>query len=364
LSDEASAVSDSVIPIRGVPVLPMPPHVLDAVRASALEVQRPRRTRGSLELRAAVADHLDATLGIGVDPDTELLISHGANHGMSVALRALVGTGDEVLVPAPTYFFDGMVRMAGALPVYVQTTSADGWDIDIAEMERLVTERTRGIVLCNPNNPTGTVYSSERLREVVAFAERHGLIVFSDESYERYCHSGRAYTPIRSFRSASDRLVTITSFSKNYAFSGWRVGYINADPQILERIHWAFEWDAINVGEVPQAAALAALTGPQEWLDREFSQLAVKRDVLLSELRTRNVPVHTPDAGIFAFADFSATGLSGPPLQEALLRHGVVALHGAGFYGPGSYARLLYGGDIDQVRRLAAAAGDLCASTR
>lgn len=339
-----------VIPVGGVPVLPMPPHVVDAAAKASGEVFG-RRTRGTPELRQVLAGLLDRTHRLAVDPDTDLLITHGAQHGMSVALRALLRPGDEVIVPSPTYFFDGMIRMAGAIPRYVCSSERTGWAIDIDGLAAAITSATRAIVLCNPNNPTGNVPTAEELQRVVDLAERHGFIVFSDESYERYVHEGPGYVPLQTMRADPDRLVTVTSLSKNYAFSSWRIGYVHASPRTIEQIHVALEWDAINVGDIPQAAATAVLTGPQDWVDVEFATMRARRDVLLHALDQAGIPCVRPQAGIFAFADLGSLG-SGEELENHLLDVGVAALSGGGFHGPETHVRLLYGASMENVKAL------------
>ncbi|MGW7595017.1 pyridoxal phosphate-dependent aminotransferase, partial [Streptomyces rubiginosohelvolus] len=260
----------AMVPFRGVPMLPMPEHVVEAVRTAVGEVF-PRSSRGSEELRQAIAARLEAAYGLAVDPGRELLITHGAQHGMSVALRALLSPGDEVVIPAPSYFFDGMIRLAGARPVYVPSDESRGWDHVPAAVEAAITPATRALLICNPNNPTGYVPSRERLRQLLAVAARHGLIVFSDESYERYVWDGPGYVPQMLLRDHHPDLVTVTSLSKNYAFTSWRVGYVHAPAHLLKPIHHALEWDAINVGDVAQAAAHAVMTGPQHWIEQEFA---------------------------------------------------------------------------------------------
>ncbi|WP_226366690.1 pyridoxal phosphate-dependent aminotransferase [Pseudonocardia sp. ICBG162] len=349
LAERGASRPDPVV-LGGVPVLPMPEHVVEAVRAVA-GTPFPRLSRGSPSLRAALAARIGAD-----DPDRELLVTHGAQHGMSVVLRALLRPGDEVLVPTPTYFFDGMVRMAGAHPVHVPARAGDGWAADPAALAAAITPATRALLLCNPNNPTGHTPTRDRLAELVDLAARHGLVVLSDESYERYVHDGPGYVPLQSLRDRHPDLVTVTSLSKNYAFTHWRVGYVHAPAPLLDRVHTAFEWDAINVGDIPQAAAEAAVTGPQDWLDTVFGLFRGKRDLLVETLRTADVPVVPPTAGIFAFADLSRIG-AGRELEDALLARGIVALAGDAFGGPADHARLLYGGPdagiVELGRRLA-----------
>jgi aspartate/methionine/tyrosine aminotransferase len=347
----------SVVPMPGVPALPMPEHVLEAVRETAARVL-PRQSRGWPELRGVVADHLRQEFGLDVDPEHELLVTHGAQHGMSVVLRALLSPGDEIIVPAPTYFFDGMVRMAGARPVYVPSRPELGWATDLDAVRVAVTPATRAILLCNPNNPTGHTPAREELSEILTLAAERGLLVLSDESYARYVHSGPGYTPQQSLRDVWPELVTVTSLSKNYAFTQWRIGYVHAPRPLLDRVHRAFEWDAINVGDVPQAAACAVITGPQAWLDVVYSTFRHRRDLLTDAVEAAGLPVVRPGSGIFLFPDFSALGVCGRNLEDALLRHGVPGIAGDAFHGPAGHARLLYGGaeaDLAEIgNRLAA----------
>ncbi|CCQ14452.1 putative uncharacterized protein [Rhodococcus sp. AW25M09] len=346
---------EDLVPVRGVPVLPMPQHVVDAVSVAAAQPHA-RATRGTPALREAIAHTLRSTHSMTVDPESEVLVTHGAQHGMSVALRALVAPGDSVIVPTPTYFFDGMLRSAGAQPKYVATSSSDGWSIDPAAIRDAIDGTTRAILLCNPNNPTGNTPTVEVLRAIVDIAEQHDLYVLSDESYERYVHSGPGYVPLRSLADsttpATDRIVTVTSLSKNYAFTNWRVGYVHAAAPTLTKIHSAFEWDAIDVGSVPQAAAVAVLSGPQDWLEVEFATMKQRRDELVRAVARFAVPAATPDAGVFLLADLSASGLTGRELEESLLDHGITALSGDGFHAPAGHVRLLYGADIDSVSAL------------
>ncbi|ANY06333.1 pyridoxal phosphate-dependent aminotransferase [Pseudonocardia sp. HH130630-07] len=334
---ERGASRPDPVDLAGVPVLPMPDHVVEAVRRVA-GVPFPRVSRGSPTLRAALATSIGAA-----DPEHELLVTHGAQHGMSVALRALLEPGDEVLIPVPTYFFDGMVTMAGARPVHVRTRAEDGWAVDPAALEAAVTPATRALLLCNPNNPTGHTPDAAELGALVDLAARRGLVVLSDESYESYVHDGPGYVPLQHLRHRHPDLVTVTSLSKNYAFTHWRIGYVHAPRHLLDRVHTAFEWDAVNVGDIPQAAAEAVVTGPRDWLDAVFSGFRARRDLLVDVLGRAGIGVVRPTAGIFALADLGRLG-AGRALEDLLLGRGIVALAGDAFGGPADHARLLYGG--------------------
>ncbi|TMU89687.1 pyridoxal phosphate-dependent aminotransferase [Streptomyces sp. DASNCL29] len=343
----------AMVPFRGVPMLPMPEHVVEAARTAAGEVF-PRNSRGSEGLRQAIASRLEAAYGLAVDPGRELLITHGAQHGMSVALRALLSPGDDVVIPAPSYFFDGMIRLAGARPVYVPSDEGRGWDHVPAAVEAAITPATRALLICNPNNPTGYVPSRERLCQLLDIAARHGLIVFSDESYERYVWDGPGYVPQMLLRDHHPDLVTVTSLSKNYAFTSWRVGYVHAPAHLLKPIHHAFEWDAINVGDVAQAAAHAVMTGPQHWIEQEFATMRTRRDILRDGLESAGLASVRPDAGVFVFVDCAPLGFRGRRLERLLLDHGMTAIAGDAFAGPDTHVRMVYGGsaaDLEEVGR-------------
>ncbi|MFJ1997761.1 pyridoxal phosphate-dependent aminotransferase [Streptomyces asiaticus] len=343
----------AMVPFRGVPMLPMPEHVVEAARTAAGEMF-PRNSRGSEGLRQAIASRLEAAYGLAVDPGRELLITHGAQHGMSVALRALLSPGDDVVIPAPSYFFDGMIRLAGARPVYVPSDEGRGWDHVPAAVEAAITPATRALLICNPNNPTGYVPSRERLCQLLDIAARHGLIVFSDESYERYVWDGPGYVPQMLLRDHHPDLVTVTSLSKNYAFTSWRVGYVHAPAHLLKPIHHAFEWDAINVGDVAQAAAHAVMTGPQHWIEQEFATMRTRRDILRDGLESAGLASVRPDAGVFVFVDCAPLGFRGRRLERLLLDHGMTAIAGDAFAGPDTHVRMVYGGsaaDLEEVGR-------------
>lgn len=332
-----------IVPSRGVPMLPMPPHVVEAV-AHATRNVHPRNSRGSSELKETIAQHLQDDFKLFIDPDRELLVTHGAQHGMSVTLRGLLSPGDEVLVPSPSYFFDGTIRLAGAIPQYVASREADDWRLPIDDLEVAISSRTRAVVLCNPNNPTGVVLTHDELAGVLDLAERHGLYVISDESYERYIYDEYSYIPQMTFANRYSNMITITSLSKNYALTSWRIGYIHAHEDLIDRIHNALEWDTINVGDVAQAAATAAISGPQDWLDNEFKKFPSRRDLVLEVIEQAGFTTVAPQAGIFAFVNFQRIEDPTSRIEDTLLDVGITALSGERFFGPRHCARVLYGG--------------------
>ncbi|WP_329378627.1 pyridoxal phosphate-dependent aminotransferase [Streptomyces sp. NBC_01716] len=347
LADWAFRHNPALIPVAGAPVLEMPEHVVDAVRVSASRTH-PRETQGALSLRHAIAAMVRERDGVCVDPEHELLVAHGATHALSVCLGSVCSPGDEIIVPAPSYFFDGPIARAGAVPRHVAGTPGEAWALDIAGIEAAVTARTRAILLCNPVNPTGRVLTSAELRAVIRIAGRHGALVIVDESFSHFVYDG-AFVPISGFREEYPELVSVQSLTKNYAFASWRVGYLVASAERIRTATRCLEWEAIHVGAVPQAAAEAALTGPRDWIDQAIGQYPAKRSMMVGILRDAGFPVVTPAGGVAAFADFSVTGLRGRELERHLVDLGILALAGDRFHGPANHARMLFGGDFPAI---------------
>ncbi|MBO9523484.1 MAG: pyridoxal phosphate-dependent aminotransferase [Nocardioidaceae bacterium] len=340
-----------MLPLVGAPVLPMPGHVR---RAAAAALDRPdlRDTRGLPELRAALAAELGRD-GLEVDPERRLLVTHGAMQGLSLVLRTVLAPGDEVIVPTPTFFFDGFLRQAGAHPVHVPSYEADGWALDVAALEAAVTPRTRVLLLCNPNNPTGYLPDAATLEAVVDLAARHGLLVVSDESWQHFTYDGRRYTPIESLADRWPHLVTVTSLSKYYALASWRVGYVLAPPAIVDAVERRFQWEAVCCGVVPQAAAAAALTGPRDWLDEARATYQAKRDLVCDGIAASGLATTArPASGAFLLVDCARLGATPEAIDRALLRQGIAAIRGADLHAPQTHVRLVYGADDDVLGAL------------
>jgi aspartate/methionine/tyrosine aminotransferase len=318
-----------LIPLRGSVAAPLPGHVRDAVQAALDEHAATPPGRGHVGLREEIARVL------GVDPEREVLVTNGAMHALGIVFRALLEPRDEVIVPTPAYFFGGVIERAGGRAVPVPSRAEDGWRWDADAIERAVTATTRALVLCNPNNPTGYFPTRDEIDVLLAAAERYGLTVVTDEAYERCVFEGEL-APAR-----GEHVVLVRSLGKSLAMPSWRIGYVAASEAHVDRCLHELEWDVLRVGHVVQAAAAAALAGPQEWLDdvvagyrrdRDAAYAAISDDPVLSAA----LPESTP----FLFLDL------GPLHVENLLAAGIAVVDGAAFGAPG-YARLPFGGAAD-----------------
>lgn len=343
-----------VLPLVGAPILPMPDHVKSAV-AEAMEQPDPRDSRGLPELRAAIAAELEAEHGLSVNPERRLLITHGAMQGLSLVLRTVLGRGDEVIVPTPTFFFDGPIYEAGASPVYVASREADRWALDLDLLEAAVTPRSRALILCNPNNPTGYLPDPETLAAVVDLAARHGLFVISDDSWQHFTYDDHRYLPLETYADRWPHIITVTSLSKYYALSSWRVGYVLAPPALIDAVERRFQWEAAWCGLYAQKAATAALSGPRDWLERSLATYEAKRDLVCDGIVASGLPEPVrPAAGAFLLADCAPLGHSPDAIESALLQHGIAAVRGVDMHGPETHMRIVFGSDEQLLAELLA----------
>jgi aspartate/methionine/tyrosine aminotransferase len=342
------AVADSgneVVPLHGTPAPALPPHVVEAV-AAALAVASPApHPRGLPGLRERLAGVVAAT-GRPVDPERELVVTNGAMHALGLCFRSLLAPGEEVVVPAPCFFFGGPIRAAGGVPVYVPGSSADGWAWNGDAIERAVGPMTRALLLCNPGNPTGAVPSHEVVAATVTVAARHGLVVVTDEAYEASLWDAE----LASAFPLHDRVLLIRSLGKSLSLPHLRLGLVAGPPDLVDAVATALEWDVLRVGVAPQAAAVAALEGPRDWLDDVRSGLAADRDTAIAAFETHaELTFVPPRGGPFLFVSDGREGLG-----DALLAAGIPTVDGRHFQAP-AWARVPFGG-------AAAAAGELAAA--
>jgi aminotransferase len=355
--EEAQARGVEVLPLSPYPLRPLPRHVVEAAeRAVVSQAESPSRGLGALRL--AIAQRLGAELGRSVDPESQVLVTNGAMQALNIVFRALLNPGDQVLVPSPCYFFHGCIRLAGGTAVHVPMREADGFAWDIAAIQRAVTPRTRAIVVSSPVNPTGYVLSTGELRALAQIAAEHGLLIVSDESYDKLVYDGAVHLSIGALPEAADRTVVIRSFTKSYAMPAWRVGYLVAPPAGVELFTRALEWEILHPSHVAQAAACAAMMGDGGWLADVPTEFAALRDRLMTGLA--GIPwlaCVTPRGGPFAFLNVSRRFASSEAASEALLEQGIPTTPGW-YCQSDAHVRLAFGttlATIDRVvQRLAA----------
>lgn len=339
--------------LGGAPDLPLPAHVRAAIDAALDEVGA-RPSRGLPDLRAAIATTLARETGREVDPAREIVVTHGAMHALNVVMRATLAAGDKVVVPTPNFFFDGVIRLAGGIPVYVPSRDPSRWGPDMDGIARAVRAGARMILFSNPTNPTGYLPPAAELRELVALAAEAGAVLVSDESYDRMVYSEGSFTSILSaYREGT--VVLVRSLSKGYAMPNWRVGYAVAAPALAADFVKVLEWDCLHCNFVTQRAAAAAIAGPQTWVTDALAGYERKRDAVYAAVADSPwLSCARPDSTPFLFLDVSRLeGLDAAP-TELLLRAGIPTVAGR-YFGRDDHVRMPFGADDATIDRLAAA---------
>ena len=361
--DESSGKPVSLM--RGEPDLPTPTHIV----AAATEALQNGRTgyphnQGEPNLRQAIAHSLERDHGLHYDWEDEILITSGATFGIYCALSATIDPGDEVLIPEPSYdAYHGVVELLGGTVIPLPSNCTNGrYSFDRQALAATTGPHTRAILLNTPWNPTGTVFRSTELESLATFAAEAGLVVLSDEIYEKLLYDDHQHHSLAAISpDARQRTILINSLSKSYAMTGWRIGYCAGPADLLRGMALALQQSSRGPATFVQDAATVALNGPQDCLTQMRAEYARRRrevDQALNDLP--GIRVYSPEAGFFSMVDVHAISSDSNQVRRALLRdQGVVVMHGAA-YGPAAEGMLRIsfasGGDnlSEGLRRLRA----------
>jgi aspartate aminotransferase len=339
--------------LEGEPDLPVPDAVLRAVEA-ALRAGRTRysASTGLAELKAAAARKLRDENGVAAEPEN-ILVTNGAKQAIYEALQVLCDPGDEVLIPSPCWVtFPEAVKLAGATPIHVETDAFH--QPDLGALDAAVTPKTKAIILNTPNNPTGAVYSGAVLRSLVAFAIRRGLTIVSDEAYEGLVYDGSRHVSVASLSSeAAARTVTIQTFSKSFAMTGFRVGYLAGPFDFVKAAASVHSHLTGNVCTFAQLGAVAALDLGAAHRDAWRDAHQKRRDIAF-ELASRLFGGTKPQGGLFLFAD-ARRHLGGrfkdsAALSRHFLEKGRVAVVPGSAFGREGFLRLSFSSSEEVLR--------------
>jgi aspartate/methionine/tyrosine aminotransferase len=331
----------------GEPDFPTPAHIVEAGRQALVDgFTRYSPNAGYLWLREAIAAKLARDNGLEADPATEVFVTVGAMEALMLTFMVALDPGDEVLITDPSYTnYEGQLTLAGARPVFVPTDPGRGYLPAVEAIRAAITPRTRAILVNSPSNPTGAVYPRDLLHAVAELAVRHDLLLVSDEAYGALVYGDIRHVSPGSFPGLRDRTVSIFSCSKEYAMTGWRVGYLTGPAPMLKVMATVQEEMASCVNAAAQRAALAALAGPQDCVETMRRAYQRRRDYVVERLRAMpGVRCPRPDGAFYVFPDVRAITSDTRTLAERLLvDHGVVVSPGEAF-GPCSagFLRLSY----------------------
>ncbi|MHB9144632.1 MAG: pyridoxal phosphate-dependent aminotransferase [Symbiobacteriia bacterium] len=332
----------------GEPDFDTPEHIKQAAaQAMAQGFTKYTPVAGIPELRAAIAAKLKEDNGLEYRPE-QIVVSNGGKHSLFNAFLSLCEPGDEVIIQAPYWVsYPEIVKLAGGVPVVIETTARDGYKLTPAMIEARLSPRTRLFILNSPSNPTGAVYSRAELEAIAEVAIARDLVIVADEIYEKLVYGGAKHVSIASLSPAMrQRTVLVNGFSKAYAMTGWRMGYAAAEPDLAKAMSDLQGHSTSNPSSITQKAALAALTGPQEPVTRMAEAFASRRDLVLEELR--DLPgfelAVPPQGAFYVFPDVSSVlgkAIAGQTVDSAerlcqiiLAETGVSLVPGGGFGSP------------------------------
>ena len=341
----AAGMSDVIALGRGDSDFHTPAHIVEAAKA-ALDANQHHYTgpTGIPALREAIAADLSSQYGLDYGAE-EILVTAGAQEAIMLTMLAFCAPGDEVLITSPRFTpYDTAVHLCGGTPIPVPTYERDDFALDVAEIEARITPRTRMFVLVSPNNPTGAVTPPEAIRAIADLAIRHDLIIVADEIYGRMIYAPNEHLSIATLQGMRERTITLNGFSKTYAMTGWRVGYLAAPADLIEMLTEPRHTLSINTCTISQLAALAALTGPQEPIDAMIREYGERRSWLMPALTDAGFSYGHPGGAFYIYTNVSSSGLPAPLFCERLLQETGVMVFPGTMFGDEStdYIRISY----------------------
>jgi aspartate aminotransferase len=338
----------------GEPDFDTPQHIKDAaVKALAEGFTKYTPSSGILELREAIAQKLQRDNGLSYKP-SQIIVSCGGKHSCYNTILATCQQGDEVIIPAPYWLsYPEMVKLAGATPVILPTSDATDFKVSPAQLRAAVTPRTRLFILNSPSNPTGSLYERAELLALSEVCLEHGLLIMSDEIYEKLLYDGAAHHSVASFSPQHyDHTILVHGFSKTYAMTGWRLGFLAAPEPIAKAIDAIQSHCTSNPTSFAQKGALAALTGPQEHLKSWVAEYARRRAYAHQRLNAMpGVTCVNARGAFYLFPNVSRLGLGSTEFCARLLEEVKVAAVPGIAFGADAYIRLSYATSMANLQK-------------
>lgn len=337
----------------GEPDMDTPEHIKSAA-IKALQEGRTKYTpsSGIPELRSAISQKFLKDNGLDYKPG-QVIVSNGAKQSCFNAIAAVVNEGDEVIIPAPYWLsYPEMVRIVGGEPVIVQTREENNWKITPEDFENAMTPRTKMIIINSPGNPTGSVYTREEIKALAEVAAEEDIFILSDEIYEKLTYEGAEHVSVASVSpEAYDLTITVNGFSKAYAMTGWRLGYLAAPEPIARAIDSMQSHMTSNPCSFAQYGALAALTGDQQCVADMREEFDIRRQYMFERLtQIQGVTAVRPLGAFYVLANVSALGLKSQNFADRLLSKASVAVVPGIAFGDDRTVRLSYATSLDIIK--------------
>ena len=306
---------------------------------------------GTIELRTALSRHLAELYGVHYSPEAEILITVGVSEALYLAMTAVVDPGDEVIIPEPCFVsYAPEVTFAGGVPVTVPTLVEDDFRVTAATIQEAITPKTKAILLGYPNNPTGAVMTREIMQEIAILAEKHDLLLISDEIYDRLVY-GVQHTCVPGLPGMRDRTILLGGFSKDYAMTGWRLGYVCANPDLLSAMRKVHQYTIMSAPTMAQAAGIAALEAGNEYVEKMRDEYDRRRRLIVDGFNTLGLDCFEPRGAFYAFPSIAASGMSSDDFAMRLLEEEEVAVVPGEAFGPSGegFIRASYATDYENI---------------
>lgn len=332
--DIAATMKDVISLGVGEPDFVTPDNIREAaIHSIEAGMTRYTSNAGIFELRELLTEHLDRHYGVRYDPNHEMLITVGVSEALQIVCLATLNPGDEVIIPEPCFVsYAPSVIFAGGTPVMLPTRVEEEFAPAVADIEAAITPRTRALLLGYPNNPTGAVLTRQRSLEIAALAEKYDLLVYSDEIYDRLVY-GIEHTCFASLPGMKDRTVTLGGFSKAYAMTGWRIGYLCANPDITAASTRIHQYAIMSAPTAGQIAAIEALKNGEEAVQRMVAEYNMRRKYIVSAFNEIGLSCFEPKGAFYCFPSVASVGMSEEEFCEKLLLEEHVAVVPGGSFG-------------------------------
>jgi aminotransferase len=344
---------DDVISLGiGEPDFVTPEHICQAGIDSLIQGETSYSSNaGSIELRELIAAKLDELYGIRYDPETEVVVTVGASEAILDAMIAVLDPDDEVIVPRPCFVsYVPSVLFAGGVPVTVEALPENQFAVTAQEIEAHITPRTKMLFLSYPSNPTGAVVPREEMLKITRLAQEHDLLVLSDEIYDRLIY-GTEHVCVASLPGMWERTLHIGGFSKSYAMTGWRIGFIAGPQELMEAVSRVHQYVIMCAPTMAQYAAIQALKAGEPDVQRMVAEYDRRRQVIVKGLNAIGLPTFEPQGAFYCFPNISALQMSDDEFAERLLLEERVALVPGSAFGPtgAGHVRACYAAPMEEI---------------
>lgn len=307
---------------------------------------------GLLELREEIANYMNKQFHVSYDPEDEIIVTVGASEGIDIAMRAILNPGEEVIVVEPCFVaYAPLVSMAGGIPVTVQALQENDFKIKAEQIEAVVTPKTKAVLICSPNNPTGTLLGKEDLEAIAEVVKKHDLVVISDEIYAELSYDDE-YTSFAAIDGLHERTILLNGFSKAFAMTGWRLGFVCAPKEISKAMLKIHQYALMCASTMAQYAGIEALRHGMQDVEEMRRSYRRRRNYIVKSFNEIGLDCHNPGGAFYAFPSIRKTGLSSQEFAEKLLMEEKVAVVPGDVFGESGegHIRCSYASSMEQLK--------------